>query len=57
VVRLQPREDSPVLFDVQVEHTPRVSKGRPPQSGDRAVSQGLGIDLGEEARQPRNQLK
>jgi hypothetical protein len=31
VVRLQPREDSPVLFDVQVEHTPRISKGRPPK--------------------------
>jgi hypothetical protein len=29
VVCLQPRDDSPVLFDVEVQHDPRPSKGRP----------------------------
>jgi hypothetical protein len=29
VVRLQPREDSPVLFDVEVQHDLRPSTGRP----------------------------
>ncbi|NNE17434.1 MAG: hypothetical protein HKN10_03045 [Myxococcales bacterium] len=29
VVRLKPREDSPVLFDVEVHHDARPSTGRP----------------------------
>ena len=29
VVRLRPREESPVLFDVEVEHDARTSTGRP----------------------------
>lgn len=29
VVRLRPREESPVLFDVEVQHDARTSTGRP----------------------------
>lgn len=31
IVRLKPREDSPVLFDVEVHHDARASSGRPPK--------------------------
>ena len=40
VVRLTPRQDSPLLFDVQVEHDTRSSTGRPAKVATEQYRQG-----------------
>ena len=40
VVQLKPREDSPVLFDVEVQHDARVSTGRPAKVASEEYRQG-----------------
>jgi hypothetical protein len=40
VVRLKPRDDSPVLFDVDVQHDARVSTGRPAKVASEEYRQG-----------------
>ena len=40
VVRLKAREDSPVLFDVDVQHDARVSTGRPAKVASEEYRQG-----------------
>lgn len=40
VVRLTPREESPMLFDVEVQHEARVSPGRPAKVATAQYRQG-----------------